>query len=99
MTTSSQRAELISEPARAVMLSILPRARWRGRLLGFAGDRKTPTATDSREPEPEAEERAGDLYRSRRKPQRGADHHNGCAGQSGDGVNFGAQHDGDLGQQ
>jgi hypothetical protein len=36
---------------------------------------------NSYEPEPEAEERAGDRHRGRREPQGSADHDHGCTGQ------------------
>ena len=58
-----------------------------------------PTAADSHEPEPEAEDRPGNRHRGRREVQRGADHDHGRTGQSGDGVKIGAQYGGNLGQQ
>ena len=76
---------------RAVILPIFWRTRFRGRLLGFAGDRKVPAAANSNKPEPEAEDRTGNRRRGRREPQRGADHDDGRTGQGGDGVKIGAQ--------
>jgi hypothetical protein len=54
--------QMSSAPPRAVILPILWRTRFRGRLLGFAGDRKVPAAANSDEPEPEAEDRAGNRH-------------------------------------
>src|SRR5215831_12032157 len=90
---------LISGPLHMIIFPITRSVRIRGRSPGLVGDRKMPTVANSKKPEPEAENRAGDRHRGRLKPQRGADHHNGCSGQSGDGVKIGAQHGGDLGQQ
>src|SRR5271167_2130306 len=90
---------LISEPPCAVILPVVRRRRRRCRLLGFAGDRKTPAAANSHEPEPEAEDRAGDRHPGRREPQGGADHDHGGAGQGSDGVKIGAQYGGNLGQE
>ena len=39
-----------------------------------------PTAADSHEPEPEAEDRPGNRHRGRREVQRGADHDHGRTG-------------------
>src|SRR5260370_23224603 len=86
----TRTSTLISEPPRAVILPILWRTRFRGRLR-FAGDRKVPAAANSDEPEPEAEDRPGNRHRGRREPQRGADHDHGRAGQGSEGVNIGAQ--------
>ena len=99
---SGSLSRLWSGPAPCSNMIIFPITRSvriiRGRLPGLVGDRKKPTAANSKKPEPEADNRAGDRHRGRGKPQRGADHHNGRAGQSGDGVKIGAQHGGDLGQ-
>jgi hypothetical protein len=56
---------LISEPPRTVILTIARRARFRGRLLGCAGDRQMPAAANGHEPKPETEERAGNRERGR----------------------------------
>jgi hypothetical protein len=58
-----------------------------------------PAAANCHEPEREAENRAGNRHCGRREPQRGADHDYGRAGQGGNGVKIGAQHDGDLRQE
>jgi hypothetical protein len=76
----------IPSPLGALIVSILWRARIRGRPLRFAGDRKVPAAANSHEPEREAENRAGNRHRGRREPQRGAAHDHGRAGQGGNGV-------------
>src|SRR5580704_14884922 len=89
----------ISTPPRAVILPILRRTQFCGRWLGFVGDRKVPAAANSHEPEPEAEDRAGNRHRGRREPRRGADDDHGRAGQSGDGVKIGAQYGGNFDQK
>ena len=90
---------LSSAPPRALILPILWRTRIRGRPLRLAGDWKVPAAANCHEPEREAENRAGNRHCGRREPQRGADHDHGRAGQGGNGVKIGAQHDGDLRQE
>src|SRR5205807_1850354 len=87
----SHYLQVSSAPPRALILLILWRTRIRGRPLRFAGDWKLPAAANCHEPEREAENRAGNRHCGRRKPQRGADHDHGRAGQGGNGVKIGAQ--------
>jgi hypothetical protein len=43
-----------------------------------------PAATNSHEPDREAEQSVGDRHRGLWKPERRADHHNGRAGEGGE---------------
>src|SRR5919199_465527 len=86
----TRTSAFISEPSCAIILPILRRARFRGRLIGSFGERKVPAATKSREGEPEAENHACNRHRGRREPQYRTDPNHDRAGQGGDGGKIGA---------
>ena len=77
-----ERLVLISEP---LCVNVLPFVRrGRVRMVRFAGRRKAPAPSNSHEPEPKAEDRAGDRHRGSREPQGCADHHNASTSKGGD---------------